>query len=149
MRELAVDGVAVVVACRVLKLSGQPCYRWLRSPVTASELVEACRASVMFDAHRDDPEFGHRLLADEARGVGLPMAGRTVWRIGSVNGWWSVFGRKKVRGEGRKPGLAVYDDFVGGQLAAEGPDRLWWSDVTEHRTRGGQAVPVRGQGCVL
>ena len=35
----------------------------LTNPITVSEVVEACRANALFDAHRDDPEFGHRLLA--------------------------------------------------------------------------------------
>jgi len=84
--ELAAAGIPVTVTCRVLKLARQPYYRWLKSPVTDAELVEANRANALFDAHRDDPEFGHRLLADEARDAGQPMADRTAWRIASVNG---------------------------------------------------------------
>ncbi len=44
--------------CRVLKLARQPYYRWLARPVTDAELAEAYRADALFDAHRDDPEFG-------------------------------------------------------------------------------------------
>jgi putative transposase len=138
VRELAVDGVPVAVACRVLKLSRQPYYRWLTSPVTASELVEAYRANALFDAHRDDPEFGHRLLADEARTAGQAMADRTAWRIASANGWWSAFGKKKSRGKNKKPGPPVHDDLVGRQFAAEGPNRLWLTDITEHATGEGK-----------
>ena len=32
--------------------------------------MEAHRANALFDAHRDDPEFGYRFLADEARDAG-------------------------------------------------------------------------------
>lgn len=74
VRELAADGVPVAVTCRVLKLARQPYYRWLQDPVDPSEVVEAYRANALFDAHRDDPEFGHRLLADEARGAGEAMS---------------------------------------------------------------------------
>ena len=81
VRELAADGapirVPVAVTCRVLKLSRQPYYRWLRDPVTPSEVIVAYRANALFDAHKDDPEFGHRLLADEARDAGEAMADRT------------------------------------------------------------------------
>ncbi len=73
MSELAADGIPVAVTCRVLKLSRQPYYRWLVTPVTDAELVEAHRANALFDAHRDDPEFGYRFLADEARDAGEPM----------------------------------------------------------------------------
>ena len=65
--ELAADGIPVAVSCRVLKLSRQPYYRWLKSPVPARELVQAYRANALHDAHLEDPEFGHRFLADEAR----------------------------------------------------------------------------------
>lgn len=138
MRELAADGIPVAVACRVLKLSRQPYYRWLANPVTASDLVEAYRADALFDAHRDDPEFGHRLLADEARTAGQPMVDRTAWRIASANGWWSAFGKNKARGKNKKPGPPVHDDLVGRQFAAEGPNRLWLTDITEHRTGEGK-----------
>ena len=76
MTELASDGIPVTVTCRVLKLSRQPYYRWLKQPVSNAERVQAYRANALFDAHRDDPEFGHRLLADEAREHGEPMADR-------------------------------------------------------------------------
>ena len=66
MKELAADGIPVAVTCRVLKLARQPYYRWLANPVTDAELAEAHRANALFDAHRDDPEFGYRFLVDEA-----------------------------------------------------------------------------------
>ncbi|MGW7243934.1 hypothetical protein [Streptomyces sp. NPDC054804] len=75
MKELAGDGVPVTVACRVLKLARQPYYRWLDQPVTDAVLEEAYRANALFDAHRDDPEFGYRFLADEARGAGAVDGG--------------------------------------------------------------------------
>ncbi|MBG6184902.1 transposase InsO family protein [Arthrobacter sp. CAN_A214] len=110
MRELAVDGVPVTVACRVLKLSRQLYYRWLADPITDSEVVEAYRANALFHVHADDPEFGHRLLADETRDAGEAMVDRTAWRIPAVNGWWSSFGKKRGK-NGRKPGPAVRDDL--------------------------------------
>jgi putative transposase len=58
--ELAVDRIPVTVTCRVLKIARQPCYRWLKQPVTDRELAEAHLANAIFDAHRDDPEFGYR-----------------------------------------------------------------------------------------
>ncbi|MEW2451944.1 hypothetical protein AB0896_31010 [Streptomyces parvulus] len=58
MKELAGDGVPVTVTCRVLKLARQPYYRWLGQPVTDAMLEEAYRVNALFDAHRDDPEFG-------------------------------------------------------------------------------------------
>ena len=58
--ELAGDGVPVTVTCRVLKLCRRQYYRWIDCPVSRAELDEAWVANAIFDAHRDDPEFGHR-----------------------------------------------------------------------------------------
>ena len=54
MTELAATRIPVAVACRVLKLSRQPYYRWLRDPVTPAEVIVAYRANALFDAHRDE-----------------------------------------------------------------------------------------------
>jgi len=146
VRELAVDGIPVTVTCRVLKIARQPYYRWLQSPVTDAELEQAYRANALFDAHRDDPEFGYRFLVDEAKEAGEVMAERTAWRICSQLGWWSVFGKPK-RGKAKKPGPPVHDDLcavvdkhgvIRHEFRAEAPNELWLSDITEHKTAEGK-----------
>jgi putative transposase len=137
VRELAGDGIAVTVTCRVLNISRQPYYRWLGQPVTDSEWAEAHLANALFDAHRDDPEFGYRLLADEAKAAGFSAAERTVWRICSENGWFSVFGKKK-RGKKAEVGVAAHDDLVRRDFAASSANTVWLSDITEHPTREGK-----------
>ncbi len=138
VRELADDGIPVAVTCRVLKIARQPYYRWLECPVTESELVEAYRANALFDAHREDPEFGYRLLADEAAFEhGQQMADRTAWRICRDNEWWCVFGKPR-RGAGKRPGPAVHDDLVERVFRADRPNRLWLTDISEHWTREGK-----------
>ncbi|WP_141990249.1 IS3 family transposase [Rhodoglobus vestalii] len=143
--ELAVDGVPVTVTCRVLKLARQPYYRWLADPVTAREVVEGYRTNALFDAHQDDPEFGHRLLADEARDAGQVMADRTAWRICRDNSWWSAFGKKRAK-NGKKPGPPVHDDLctvtddtgrIRHEFTAEEANELWLTDITEHKTAEG------------
>ena len=135
VKELAADGIPVAVTCRVLKLARQPYYRWLASPVTALELRQAHLANALFDAHRDDPEFGHRLLADEAgqAGAGQQACDRTVWAICSANGWWSVFGKKRGK-NGKKPGPPAHDDLVERDFSAAKVNELWLTDITEHTT---------------
>ncbi|CPZ51634.1 integrase catalytic subunit [Mycobacteroides abscessus] len=59
----------------------QPYYRWRANPITDAEFIEAYRANALFDAHKDDPEFGYRYLVEEAREAGESMAERTAWRI--------------------------------------------------------------------
>ncbi|MFF2518207.1 hypothetical protein [Streptomyces sp. NPDC058086] len=54
------DGVPVAVTCRALRRARRAYYRWLDRPVTDAVLKEAYRANVLFDAHREDPEFDYR-----------------------------------------------------------------------------------------
>ena len=137
MSELAVDGIPVAVSCRVLKLARQPYYRWLARRLSSSELVRAYRANALFDAHRADPEFGYRLLVDEARAAGQPMSQRTAWRICSESKWWSVFGKKR-RGNGKPAGAPVHDDLVRREFTADRPNQVWLADITEHPTSEGK-----------
>jgi hypothetical protein len=102
VRELAVDGIPVTVTCRVLKIARQPYYRWLVGPVTSSELLAAHRADALFDAHRDDPEFGYRFLVTEAAAGGQPMVERTAWAIWAANRWRGAFGKPR-RGKNALP----------------------------------------------
>ena len=146
VRELAADGIPVAVTCRVLNIARQHYYRWRAAPVTAAELVAAYRANALFDAHKDDPEFGYRFLVDEAKEAGEPMAERTAWRICSALGWWSAFGKPRGR-NGKKPGRPVHDDLCAvvdehgvtrHRFTATGPNELWLADITEHWTGEGK-----------
>lgn len=141
MSELAAAGarirVPVAVTCRVLKLHRQHYYAWLACPVTDAEWIQAHRADAIFDAHRDDPEFGYRFLLDEARDAGQSMAERTAWRICADNGWWSRFGKKKRYAMARV-GAPAHDDLVHREFTAPAPNRVWLSDLTEHPTREGK-----------
>jgi transposase InsO family protein len=94
-------------------------------------------ANAIFDAHRDDPEFGYRFLADEVRAAGWDVSDRVVWRICRDMGWWSVFGKPKPR-KASKPGTPAHDDLVRRQFTADAPNEIWVADLTEHRTAEGK-----------
>ena len=146
VRELAVDGIPVTVTCRVLKMARAPYYRWLQAPVTETDWVAAHRTNALFDAHRDDPEFGYRYLHEEAADAGQVMAERTAWSICSQQGWWSTFGKKRAT-NGKKPGPPVHDDrcavvdkhgVTRHVFTADAPNQLWLADITEHWTGEGK-----------
>ncbi|WP_187368362.1 DDE-type integrase/transposase/recombinase [Ruania zhangjianzhongii] len=129
-----------------MKLSRQPYYLWLANPITRGELERAYRANALFNAHRDDPEFGYRFLVEEASDAGVPMAERTAWRICSDNGWWSAFGKKRGK-SGKKPGPPVHDDLCAvidkhgvrrHEFSASTSNELWPADITEHATGEGK-----------
>jgi transposase InsO family protein len=137
VRELAGGGVPVTVTCRVLKLCRQQYYRWIEEPISGAELEEAWLTNAIFDAHRDDPEFGYRFLADEVRAAGLDVTDRRVWRICRDMGWWSVFGKSK-RAKASRPGTPAHDDLVRRHFTANAPNTVWVTDLTEHRTAEGK-----------
>ena len=137
VRELAVDGIPVTVTCRVLKLARQPYYRWLAAPIGPRELDRAYLANAVFDAHADDPEYGYRLLADEARQAGEGGCDRAVWRICRDQQWWSAFGKRRGK-NGRKPGPPAHDDRVRRDFTADKPNELWLTDISEHPTSEGK-----------
>lgn len=137
VRELAADGIPVTVTCRVLNIARQPYYRWLAGSVTDAEWDEAHLANAIFDAHRDDPEFGYRFLADEVRAEGFEVCDRTVWKICHAMGWWSAFGKPCAR-KSTKAGAAAHDDLVRRNFTANAPNVVWVADITEHTTAEGK-----------
>jgi putative transposase len=137
VRDLAAAGVPVAVTCRVLKIARQPYYRWLADPVTAREVRHAYLTDALHDAHAADPEFGYRLLGDEARRAGQVACDRTMWRLASAHRCWSVFGRRRGV-NGKRPGPPAHDDHVRRRFTAPGPNRVWLTDISEHPTSEGK-----------
>jgi putative transposase len=135
----------VAVSCRVLKLSRQPYYRWLVTPAPEADVAQAYRANTLFEAHRDDPEFGYRYLADEAEAAGESMAVRTAWRLCSANAWFLAFGKNRAK-NGKRPGPPVHDDLrvvvdadgrTRHEFRADGPNQLSLTGVSEHQADEG------------
>ena len=129
--ELADAGIPVTVSCRVLKLARQPYYRWRNDPVRDADVLRAHRINALHDAHHEDPTFGYRYLADEARRAGWRMSRRTAWKLCSQAGILSSAQRRR-RGKGKKAGPPVFDDHVQRVFRADAPNRLWLTDITEH-----------------
>lgn len=138
VRELAVDGVPVTVTCRVLGFSRQAFYAWDADPVSDRDFDDAHLVNAILDVHGEDPEFGYRFIADElaADPSVVDASEHRIWRLCRENGVASVIAKRK--GSGKTPGPAVHDDHVQRQFTAEAPNRLWLTDITEHRTDEGK-----------
>ncbi|MEO7259845.1 MAG: IS3 family transposase [Jatrophihabitantaceae bacterium] len=128
--------VPVAVTCRVLGFSKQAYYQWLRTPVSDRDIADAYLTNAAVDAHREDPAFGYRFIADELAANGHVASERRVWRLCSAQRLFSVFSKKA--GPGRRPGPPVHEDLVARRFTAAGPNRLWLTDLTEHRTSEGK-----------
>lgn len=141
VRELAATGtpirVPVAVTCRVLKIAKQPFYRWLKNPVSNRDWEDAQLTNAAIDAHQEAPTFGYRLIADELADLGFEASERRVWRLCSQAGIVSAITRKK-RGKAGRQGPPVHDDLVQRRFTADGPNRLWLTDITEHWTSEGK-----------
>lgn len=105
--ELAESGIPVTVSCRALTLACQPYCRWRNDPVRDADALRAYR----INAHHDDPTFGYRYLADEARRADWRMSWRTAWKLCSQARFFSSAQRHR-RGTGKKDGPPVFDDYV-------------------------------------
>lgn len=140
VRDLAAAGtplrVPVAVACGVLGFSKQAYYQWLAEPVSQRDWDDAHLVNAAFDVHEDDLCFGYRFIADELTADGFAASERRVWRVCSQNSIRSVFTTRKRKYS--KPGPAVHDDLVERRFTAEKPDRLWLTDITEHKTAEGK-----------
>jgi putative transposase len=137
VRELAADGIPVVVTCRVLGFTPQAYHKWKANPVSTREWDDAHLADAARDIHTDDPAFGYRFIADElASEHGIRASENRVHRVCSVHGIFSVLARRK--GRRPSPGEPVHDDLVRREFGAKAPNELWLTDITEHRTDEGK-----------
>jgi putative transposase len=137
VRDLAADGIPVVVTCRVLGFTPQAFHKWRGNPVSTRDWSDAHLVDAAREIHVDDPAFGYRFIADElAHEHGIRASENRVARLCSAHGIFSALARK--RGRGLKAGPPVHDDLVRRLFTATGPDELWFTDITEHRTDEGK-----------
>ncbi|MDT0120101.1 IS3 family transposase [Kocuria sp. PD6] len=134
--DLAADGIPVAVTCRILGFSKQAFYQWKANPVTDRDWDDAHLIDAAMTIHADDPAFGYRFIADELPDHGITAGENRVQRLCSAQRLFSVHSKK--RGLNRKPGPPVHDDLVERNFTAGAPNRLWLTDLTEHRTDEGK-----------
>jgi len=134
--DLATDGIAVAVTCRVLGFSKQAFYKWRANPVTQRDYDDAHLINAARDIHGDDPGFGYRFIADELPAKGITAGENRVARLCSQERIWSVHSKK--RGLNRKAGPPVHDDLVKKVFTAPAPNLVWLTDITEHATSEGK-----------
>ena len=149
VRDLAADGIPVVVTCRVLGFSPQAFYRWGQAPCSPRDRADAQLTNAIVDVHADDPEFGYRFIADELHAAGHQVGERRVWRLCSQHRVFSTHDAEGPSGrrQAARPGGARRS---GATELHRPPARRPVADG-HHRApdRRGQAVPVRDQRRVL
>ncbi len=144
----------VAVACRVLDLSTQGYYTWLKAPVSHRDWGDAHVIDQLREIHQDDPTLGYRFLADELADAGVVASENRVWRLCSIAGMFASHARRKSKGA--KPGPAVHDDLlamdddkgsVRHEFTASKPNEVWLTDISEHHTREGKLYLCAVKDC--
>ena len=146
VRELAAEGFPVRLTCGVLGFSAQAFYKWQAGPICQRDYENAHLVNAIRDVHEDDPEFGYRFISDELERAGHSVGERRVWRLCSEHRIWSTTTKKGRKSSPKRPGPAVHDDLVQRNFTAPAPDRVWLTDITEHRTDQGKlyACVIKG-----
>ena len=149
VRELAAAGapvrVSVAVTCRVLGISRQAYYQWVRDPVSQRDWDDAHLIDAALEIHADDPADGYRFIVDELARRGFTASENRVWRICSMHKIFSLHARKK--GRYRTAGPPVHDDLVRRDFTAETPNIKWLTDITEHPTGEGKLYLCAVKDC--
>ncbi len=124
------------MACRVLKVSTSGFYEWRSRPASARDRDDAELANTIAAIHTASRQtYGVRRIHAELRhGQGRRVSRKRVWRCMKLVGLKGVHRRRWRR---PKPAAASWPDLVQRKFRAEGPDRLWVTDITQHRTGEG------------
>ncbi|ADG73711.1 Integrase catalytic region [Cellulomonas flavigena DSM 20109] len=138
VQELAADGVPVALTCRVLGISRSGLYEALRRPPSARQLADAALSNTIAAIHhRSRATYGApRVHAELRLGLGVACGRKRVARLMRAAGLVGVCHRRKRRGQ--RPLPAPHEDLVQRRFVADGPDRLWCTDITEHPTATGK-----------
>lgn len=136
VRELAADGIPVAVTCRVLGLPRSTFYDATTRAPSMRAVEDARLTALIVEVHADSRgTYGApRVHAELRLGLGLAVGRKRVARLmrdASIRG---VCHRRKTR---HRPDTATHDDLVLRRFHADGPDRVWFTDITQHRAADG------------
>ena len=135
--ELRADGVRVRQACYFLGVSRSGFYEWEARGPSARSVRQAWLTDLIGQVH--DASYGTygrpRVLAELQRAHGLVVGHNTVGLLMRQAGISGLPLRRKAK---RVPAQKTVTDLVKRQFTADGPNRLWVTDITEHPTREGK-----------
>ncbi len=137
VQELAVRGVRVAVACRVLRVSTSGYYDWRERPLSARAVQDQALTVQIREIHEySRGTYGvPRVHAELRVGRSVRCGRKRVARLMRQASLCGIYRRRRKRGQ---PAPPVHDDLVQRRFVADRPDRLWLTDITEHPTREGK-----------
>jgi transposase InsO family protein len=131
------EGLPAEVACRVVGVSVSGFYAWRTRKPSARSVRHAMIAEVVRVVHTESRRtYGaRRVHAELVLGRNVVVARCTVELVMRRLGLAGLPGRPKYR---RIPNTPTAEDLVNRDFARTEPNRLWLTDITEHRTREGK-----------
>jgi transposase InsO family protein len=131
------QGFDVQRACLMLGVSVSGYYDWKTRPPSARTLRHAQLAGEIAQVHKDSGgTYGTlRITAELRYGRGIHVGKGQVKLLMKRLGIYGLPKRRLPRGASGKPNTL---DLVRRRFRADGPDRLWMTDITEHPTREGK-----------
>lgn len=136
VRELAVAGVPVAVACRVLGISRSGFYEAADRAPSARQVADQELTATIASIHTQSRgTYGAPRVHAELR-LGVRCGRKRVARLMRHHGLRGVSHQSKRRGA--RPLPAPHEDLVRRDFTATGPDRVWCTDITEHPTGEGK-----------
>ncbi len=124
------------MTCRVLKVSRSGFYEWRSRPPSARDVADAYLLDTIIEVHAAARgTYGVRRVHAELRlGRHLSVGRRRVQQLMRLHRLAGVHRRRWRHGRRAE---AVWPDRVQRRFLADAPDRLWVTDITQHRTGEG------------
>jgi putative transposase len=124
------------VACRVLSVSRSGFYDWRSRRPSARDIDDAYLLNLIIDVHDETRGVygARRMHAELVLGRDTSVGRRRVERLMRLHGVAGVHRRRWRHGQRSE---ATWPDRVQRQFVADAPDRLWVTDITQHRTGEG------------
>ena len=131
VHELAAQGFPVAVTCWVLSVAPSTYYEAIKHAPSAREVEDRNLTGLIVEVHDDSRgTYGAaRIHAELRMGLGLRIGRKRVARLMRGAGIHGVSHRRKRR---HRPATATHDDLVKRRFTADGPDRIWFTDDTQH-----------------
>ena len=136
VHELAAQGFPVAVTCRVLQVTPSTHCEAIKREPSARDVEDQALTGLIVEVHHDSRgTYGApRIHAELRMGLGLRIGRKRVARLMRGAGLHGVSHRRK---RSHRPYTATQEDLVKRRFTADGPDRVWFACLTQHRASDG------------
>lgn len=125
------DSYPVATMCRLLDVSTSGYYAWLVRGPSERDLQDEWLLAKIREIHaRSDGTYGAPRIHEELKEEGIHVGRKRIARLLRLAGLYGVSRRRRFRTTQKDPEARPHEDLVNRDFKADGPDRLWVSDIT-------------------